>query len=146
MTREYALMQLCPFSIARKPMRCVAAQCMGWRDVTLYVAYRVGEKADGEQHTMFMWQLSNSDGAHVVDCGYCGPCGLPHMQSGINAPLGYDEQSLIGLELTGKRKKFRSVNKLEKDLMRERGIILERDLTPRSYQGQYDWRKRKGKT
>lgn len=145
MTREHALGQLCPYSIARKSMNCVADRCMGWREVTLYVAYKVCEKADGEPHKMFVWQLSNSEGAHVVDCGYCGPCGVPHMQAGIMAPLGYDEQSLIGLECSGKRTHLRTVNKLEKQLMKERGLIVERDLTPRSYQGQYNFRKRGSK-
>lgn len=146
MTREHALGQLCPFSIARKQSRCVADLCMGWRDVTLYVVYRTGERENGEEHLQFQWGLTPAQGAHVVDCGYCGACGPPNMQSGSMAPIGYDEQSLVGLTLTGGRRvDHRTTNALERRLMKERGLYKDVDLTPRSYQGKYAWPGRKGK-
>lgn len=142
MTREFALGQLCPFSIVRRPEKCRADLCMGWRAVTLYVAYKETEHLRDGRHVEYVWQLNNSSGAHVVDCGYCGACGAPYMQAGVMAPLGYDEQSLIGLTLTGGR---RTANRLEKELMKARGVVKERDLSPRSHQNQYAWAGRKGK-
>jgi len=137
-TCEHARTMLCGQS-GPKRLKCVADGCMGWRPTTLYASFvRSVDEKRGTTRTNYQWTLIQTDGAHAVDCGFCGYAGTPMMTMEIVAPLGYDQTSLVGLTNTGHKKTpARSVNRFERDLLKKRNLLPEKDDGHRSPTGKY---------
>ena len=137
-TNEFARSMLCGQS-GHKRLKCVAEACMGWRGLTLYASFvRTPDAKKGTTRTNYQWTLTQAEGAHAVDCGYCGYAGAPTISVEMVAPLGYDPTSLVGLTGSGHAgTPARSVNKFEKELLKKRGLLPTDDDGHRSPTGRY---------
>ena len=122
-TREHAMGMYCPWqpTYHGKMHRCIAEQCMAWRDVILYASY-VSETL---ANNYYKWSTTPAQNAQAVECGYCGNAGAPYLVGEITAPLGVSPESLIGYDQRGHKKTVRSATRMERDLMKRRGIAPE---------------------
>lgn len=145
-TCEFARTMLCGQS-GPKRLVCVAEACMGWRGLTLYASFVVTpDLRKNTTRNNYQWTLTQAEGAHAVDCGYCGYAGAPMMSVDLVAPLGYDPTSLVGLTNVGHKKTpARSVNRFEKELLKKRNLLPAVDDGHRMPQGKYYHLKKKGK-
>lgn len=122
-TVEHAREMLCPFQPLQRGKRgcCVAQQCMAWRSVIVYASYIFETKGN----PYYSWSTTPAENAQPIECGFCGNAGTPYFVGEITAPIGIDPSNLIGYDLTGHEKTVRSATRMERGLMKKRGILPE---------------------